>query len=86
MSEDDFAQLAALRNQQHHDYYERMNGTNVGKSVGELTSRIEALEAALQWYGDTDNYEMGNQTYDANDCKVYLDGGERARKALGDKP
>lgn len=44
-------------------------------------TRIERLEEALQFYGDQDHYENGNESF-GYDKPVLHDRGEKARLAL----
>ena len=49
----------------------------------EAATRIEALEAALGWYADKDNWRTkGHPQIDWNDKPILRDQGRRAKQAL----
>ena len=44
--------------------------------------RIEELENALRYYGDTDNYKLTHDDVSGVSANIDYDGGKRARKVL----
>jgi len=60
---------------------ERLEELNIQKAV-----RIAELEAAMEFYANSDNYKENYDGLNAPYTNVVKDGGKRARRALERKP